>query len=577
MAGNVLHGAAGSPGVAIGPAFVLRAASAIPRLPEHPPARVAGIAEEQARWQAARQQVEETYGSLAERARQVAGPEEAAIFEAQAMMAGDPELATAVTTSIEQGETAEAATHNAIEQYAGMLASIEDTYMRQRADDVREIGRGMLRALAGEPPIPLAALPSGAVLCADELAAGALIMVDRERLAGLALGSGGPTSHIAILARTLGLPAVLGLGNFLDELVSGTPIGVDGTQGAVYIAPAEAQLASLHQARERHLRERAEVAALASQPAETRDGVHLDLFANIGNAQDAIAAFAAGAEGIGLFRTEFLVTGRATLPSEAEQTQMYRQVLEAAGTRPVIFRTFDIGGDKPVPALGLPPEANPFLGFRALRIGLDRPELLTTQMRAILRAAEGGGNAWIMLPMVATVEEVRRARALYDEARADMQTQAPLGIMVEIPAAALNAPALAREVDFFSIGTNDLVQYTLAVDRLDERLAALYQPFHPSVLKLIHLTAEAAAAAGKPCGVCGEMGGDPDATALLLGLGVTELSMNASALGYVKREVRRTTLADARALARDALTLATAAEVRQAAQTFRAAHALDLG
>ena len=576
MAGNVLRGAAGSPGVALGPAFVVRTAAsdtAGTPVPENIQARPAVAADEQARWLAARERVEETYRQLAERARQVAGPEEAAIFEAQGMMAGDPDLAERVSASIEQGATAEASTRVAIQQYAEVFAAIEDPYMRQRADDVREIGRGMLRALAGDDPIPLATLPPGTVLCADELAAGALIMVDRQRLAGLALGSGGPTSHIAILARSLNLPAVLGLGAFLDTLTAGTRVGVDGARGEVIIDPTDAQIETLDSARRAYLQERAEIATLADQPADTADNVHVELFANIGGLRDAEEAITAGAEGIGLFRTEFLVTGRAVLPGEEEQYQIYRQVLDVAGKRTVIFRTFDIGGDKPVPALGLPSEANPFLGYRALRIGLDRTDLLTTQIRAILRAASAGHNAWIMLPMVATVEEVRRARELYDQAREGLEAQAPLGIMIEIPAAALNAQALAREVDFFSIGTNDLVQYTLAVDRLDERLASLYQPFHPAVLKLIQMTAEAAAAAGKTCGICGEMGGDPRATALLLGLGVTELSMGASSLGYVKREVRRTSLAEARALAQEALACASADEVYQAVQSFRTAHA----
>jgi phosphotransferase system enzyme I (PtsI) len=402
-------------------------------------------------------------------------------------------------------------------------------------------------------------------------------MLDRERLAGLALGSGGPTSHIAILSRTLGVPAVLGLGAFIESVANGAHVGVDGNRGEVYIDPDQTQLEFLSRAVQGYTEERHEIAALRSEPATTPDGFHLEHFANIGSPADVEPALAAGAEGVGLFRTEFLVTGRATLPSEDEQHDIYRKVLDAMGKRTVIFRTFDIGGDKPVPALGLPSEANPFLGYRALRIGLDRTELLTTQMRAILRAAGGTDDhdVWIMLPMVATVDEVRQARALYEQARRGLDARARLGVMIEIPAAALNAAALAREVDFFSIGTNDLVQFTLAVDRLDERLASLYQPFHPAVLKLIKMTAEAANTAGKPCGVCGEMGGDPEATALLLGLGVTELSMSAGSLGYVKREVRRSPLADARRLAETALVCATAEEVRAAVNGFRTDHEPD--
>lgn len=573
MAGTVLRGVTGSPGVALGPAFIVREAS----LEESSPvaAERDGIVQPagaRERWLAARQRVDQTYQWLAGRAKEVAGPEEAAILEAQAMMIMDPDLEEQVGTRIDQGTTVEAATRAAIAQYADALGSLDDAYMRQRADDVREVGQALLRALAGADPVPLAALPSGSVLCAESLAAGSLIMLDRERLAGLALGTGGPTSHIAILARTLNVPAVLGLGAFVDALTDGTPVGVDGTRGEVYVDPSGEQLENLQKAIAAYTEERTELASLVDLPATTPDGVHVELFANIGGPADVEPALASGAEGIGLFRTEFLITGRATLPSEEEQYRTYRAVLSAAGSRTVIFRTFDIGGDKPVPALALPAEANPFLGYRALRIGLDRTELLTTQFRAILRAAEGDHSAWIMLPMVATVDEVRRARALYEEARRGFNTSAPLGIMIEIPAAALNAEALARHVDFFSIGTNDLVQYTLAVDRLDERLAGLYQPFHPAVLKLIRMTAEAARAAGKPCGVCGEMGGDAEATALLLGLGVTELSMSAGSLGSVKREVRRTPLADARRLAAAALACATSEEVRAVTREFRATY-----
>lgn len=575
MAGTVWHGVAGAAGLALGPALVLRTQAAEETTPGVENARSPETTDEAelGRWRAAQRRVEETYARLAERAREVVGPGEAAILEAQGLMAADPDLQEQVSAAVARGLSAEAATREAIAGYAAALARLSDEYLRQRADDVREIGRGILRALAGEDPIPLAALPPGSILCAQELAAGALLMLDRSQLAGLALGSGGPTSHIAILARTLGVPAVLGLGgDFLAGVMTGNVVGVDGNSGEVTVAPSDDQLAAFEEALASHRRERAEIAALVTMPATTPDGFHVDLFANIGGPGDVEAALAAGAEGVGLFRTEFLVTGRATLPAEEEQAQIYRNVLAAMGERTVIFRTFDIGGDKPVPALALPQEMNPFLGYRALRIGLDRPELLRTQIRAILRAAEGGHDAWIMLPMVATVDEVRRARAIYDQAREGLAAQARVGIMIEIPAAALNAAALAREVDFFSIGTNDLVQYTLAVDRLDERLTQLYQPFHPSVLRLIRMTAEAALQAGKPCGVCGEMAGDPKATALLIGLGVTELSMSAGALGYVKHETRRTPLSAARRLADAALACTTAEEVGATVDAFRRAH-----
>lgn len=583
MSSTVLPGVAASPGVAIGPAFILprparqaeadRPAGAV-GTEETPPLPLQPAADEQGRWHEARTQVERAYQQLSERAREVAGDEEAAIFEAQGLMATDPELEQSVAQAIGAGHAAEEATRLAIEEYATALASLGDEYLRQRADDMREIGQALVRALRGEDPVPLAKLPHGAIVCSPELSAGTLLLLDRTRLAGLALGSGGGTSHVAILARTFGIPSVVGLGNaLLDTLQDGALVAVDGTRGVVTIAPADATLAALERERDAYVTERASLAGLVGQPATTLDGFHVDIWANIGGPVDVGPALEAGAEGVGLFRTEFLITGRETLPDEDEQYRIYRHVLEQMGQqRPVVFRTFDIGGDKPVPALGLAAEANPFLGYRAVRIGLDRPDLLTTQMRAILRAAEGGFQAWIMLPMVATLDEVVRARVLFDVARRGLEhVTAPLGIMVEIPSAALNAAVLARAVDFFSIGTNDLVQYTLAVDRLNERVAALYQPFDPAVLRLIHTTAQAAATAGIPCGVCGEMAGDPRATALLLGLGVTELSMSAGAIGYVKREVRAMSLQSAQALAREALECATAADVLARVKTVREA------
>jgi phosphotransferase system enzyme I (PtsI) len=295
----------------------------------------------------------------------------------------------------------------------------------------------------------------------------------------------------------------------------------------------------------------------------------VDLRANIGGAGDVSAALRAGATGVGLLRTEFLIAGRHTLPSEDEQYASYLQIASALGGRPLVIRTFDIGGDKPVPALGLPAEVNPFLGYRAIRIGLAQPDLLRTQLRAIVRVARDGHPVRVMLPMVATVEEVLRAREILHSI-ANAQGEVPLGIMVEIPSAALNAHALAREVDFFSIGTNDLTQYTLAADRTDERLANLYQPLHPAILRLIEMTAVAAKAADIPCGVCGELAGDPRATGVLLGLGVGELSMSAGSLNAVKREVLRTPLAAARQLAADVLRENTADSVLARIAAFRA-------
>jgi phosphotransferase system enzyme I (PtsI) len=525
--------------------------------------------DELARWQDARTRVSDSLNELAERARTTVGPGEAAIFEAQAMMAEDPSFEELVHQAIETGDSAEDAIRQASQTLQQQLEAVEDSYLRQRAEDVAEVARGLERALAGHPPFGTPDLPDGAILCAETLSAAALVTVDRAALAGLALGTGGPTSHVAILARTLGVPAVLGLGDFVHYLQNGTRLALDGDHGDLYIAPDGTQLTRLEEASRSHIRQRDELAALVELPSVSTDGVRIDLWANIGGQSDVQPALASGATGVGLFRTEFLIAGRHTLPSEDEQFALYMDVLQTMGNRPVIIRTFDVGGDKPVPALGLPAEANPFLGYRAVRIGLNHPDLLMTQMRAIARAVSRGLDARIMLPMVATLDEVRRARAMLDSVVEDGLDRPPMGIMVEIPSAALIASVLSTEVDFFSIGTNDLTQYTLAADRTDERLVDLYQPFHPAVLRLIGMTAAAAKSARIPCGVCGEMAGDPRATAVLIGLGVSELSMAAGSLGYVKGEVRRTSFHAAEALANEVLAMRSSDEVLARVDAFR--------
>lgn len=433
------------------------------------------------------------------------------------------------------------------------MSPLEDPYLRLRADDIGEVARGLLEALGGQTPFKTIAPPLGAILCAETLPAGVLVRLDRSALGGIALSSGGVTSHVAILARTLGIPAVLGLGTALSAVQNADTVGLNAHTGQVYVNPTGATLQDLYRAARASAQERAALGLLAERPAITPDGSRIDLWANVGGVSDVAPALAAGASGVGLLRTEFLIVERHLLPAEDEQYAIYSHIATELGKRPLVIRTFDIGGDKPVPALGLPPEANPFLGYRAIRIGLTRPELLRTQLRAIVRVAQDGYPVSVMLPMVAIREEVLRAREILASLAGTERVTVPLGIMVEIPSAALNAQSLAQEVDFFSIGTNDLTLYTLAADRTDERLAILYQPLHPAVLRLIEMTATAAKSANIPCGVCGELAGDPQATAVLLGLGVTELSMNAASLGAVKREVLRTPLAAARQLAADVL------------------------
>lgn len=392
--------------------------------------------------------------------------------------------------------------------------------------------------------------------------------VPRDRLLGFALAAGGMTAHSSILARSLGIPAVVGLGDSLLDTVQGTEtLALDGGAGILLVNPPEHELQRLRDLVAQQRAERDVLRTEVDRPSVTGDGVMIGLLANAANAADASAAQEWGAAGIGLLRTELLFLERSALPDEEEQLALYQAVAAALPNQPITVRTLDVGGDKPMPALALPREANPFLGWRGLRIGLDRPETLLPQLRALLRA---GANAdiRIMLPMVTSVAEFRRARALLDEARRQLADAGlpcadtpQLGMMVEVPAAALNAAAFAREADFFSIGTNDLTQYTLACDRGNERVSGLYQPLHPAVLRLIAMTCEAAHAYGRHVAVCGDLAGDARATPLLIGLGVDELSCAAGQIALVRRAIRATDTTAARELAARALACAAAEEV----------------
>lgn len=555
MSECVLRGLGAAPGAALGPALVYRPAAGGPaRAPGTPAAETARF---HAALAAAGRELDRLQASTDAAARD--------ILAAHRLMLDDPDLQAQVLAAIAAGQAAEAAVQAAVEQFAAALAALADPYLRERAADVRDVGRRLLAALAGTH-VGLR-LEQPAVVVAGDLAPTDTMGMDRRLLLGIVTEQGGPTSHTCILARAWGIPAVVAAPGVLDQAADGMTVALDGVTGEVVLNPGPATAAAYTRRVEAARAQAAAARAEAGAPAQTPDGHRVELAANAATPADVAAAVDAGAEGIGLLRSEFLFMGRRDAPGEEEQVVAYRQALAAAGGRRVIIRTLDIGGDKDVPYLGLPREENPFLGVRALRLCLQRPELFHTQLRALLRAGAHGRLA-IMFPMVAGLEDLRQARAALAAARDSLAAQglahdpAPeVGIMVEIPAAALVAPHLAREADFFSIGTNDLVQYTLAVDRGNPALAPLYQPCHPAVLRLIGQVVQAAHAAGKWVGVCGEMAGDPAGALLLLGLGVDELSMAAGALPAVRRLLRRTPRAEAAALARQALALATPAEV----------------
>jgi phosphocarrier protein FPr len=493
-----------------------------------------------------------------------AGEAEAAIFDAHLALLDDDALLEPARAAIAAGATAERAWFDAAEGAAERFRGLDDALLRERAADVQDVGRRVVAALAGEDGGAAPAEPG--IVVARELTPADTAGLDPALVRGIATARGAATAHAAILARALGLPAAVGLGDAVLAIADGTALLLDGDAGTLIVDPPEEELTAAEERRERAAERRAAARERAHEPATTTDGERIEVFANLGSAAEASAAVEAGAEGVGLLRTEFLFLDRPELPDEDEQAATLAEIARALDGRPLVVRTLDAGADKPLPALPMPPEANPFLGVRGIRLALARPEVLATQLRAILRvAAEFPVKA--MLPMVATVAELRAARAALDEARAATGIDAPLdlGIMVEVPAAALGAAALAEHADFFSIGTNDLTQYTMAAERGEERLASLLAGPQPAVLALVRATVEAARASGRWVGVCGELAGDPAAAVLLAGLGVTELSMAPALVPEAKAALRAVSLADARTAAAAALAAPDAETAREAA------------
>ncbi len=559
---GALMGVPASPGYAVGPAVPLHFAEPVVER-----RAVDDAAAEWARLQVALDVVRGSTRQLRDQVAHSANSYDAAIFDAHLMFLNDPELMDQARQGI-LGEhvNAEWAWRVVIDKSAAAFEAIDDEYMRQRAADVRDIGRQVLTQLIGQPAAAVMTQPG--ILVALDLAPSDTARLDRSLVLGICTERGGPTSHSAILARTLGIPAVVGLGPIIMQVTERTPLVIDGQTGQVWTHPTK-KLINEYTTRLtewRDARDRARAASLA--PAITQDGITVEVVANIGNPDDARAAITNGAEGVGLLRTEFLFLDRRDAPTENEQFDAYQAIGDVMGTRPVIVRTLDVGGDKPLAYLDLGHEDNPFLGQRAIRLCLNRPDIFKTQLRAILRAS-AGHNFKIMFPMIADVSEVRRAKALLAEARAELQAEGtPLadrvevGIMVEIPSAAVMAHAFAAEIDFFSIGTNDLTQYTLAAERGNAAVAHLQDALHPAVLIQIRQTVQAAEAAGKWVGVCGELAGDPLAIPILLGLGVKELSMASGSIPKAKEIIRTLSLPEAKAMAAQVLKLENAEAVR---------------
>jgi phosphoenolpyruvate-protein phosphotransferase len=555
------RGVPAAPGLAMGPIHHLRAARA--QLGD----AVGAPAAEQARLDAALAAAREELAAVRERlvGRGAAG--EAVIFDVHVELLEDPELAHAARVRIAAGEGSARAWKGALDERAAVIAGLADPLLAARAGDVRDVIERVLRLLAGGSDAPDALPAHPVIVVASDLSPSQTSAFEPGRVLGICMAAGGPTSHAAILARALGLPSVVGAGSDVLAWAPGTPVVLDGDAGTVLRDPDPAELTRAAGQQAARAAQAAAERLAAAEPAVTRDGHRVEVAANVGSAEEARRAAAAGAEAVGLLRTEFLFLDRATPPSEAEQRDVYAAVATALGGRPVIVRTLDVGGDKPLPYLSQPPEANPFLGVRGLRLCLERPHLLREQLRALLGAASAG-YLRVMLPMVADLGELRAARAVMAEVCAEVSGPAlEVGIMVEVPSAAILAHAFAPEVDFMSIGSNDLTQYTLAMDRTHPTLAAQADGLHPAVLRLIEMTAQAAHAHGKWVGLCGELGADPVAVPILVGLGIDELSVNVPAIPAVKACIRALSFEQAREVAARALRCTTAGEVRSKAMT----------
>ena len=553
---QILTAIAAAPGIAIGKAFWYQDEE-VQIVPQKSDPLRERERLEQAR-NTVRQNIHQVFDSLQDR------PNEAAIFTAHEMLLDDPELIKLADSKLDQG--AEYAWDNAIRYFANRLEALPNEYLSARAADIRDIGQQVLRVLAGIKTNCLSNLETPVILLARDLTPSVTGRINKNMILGFATQEGSSTSHTAILAKALGLPAVVGVGEALKEIADNDSIIVDGHHGEIIIEPNETIRLKYSEQQTLEWINRNRSLAQAQQPAITTDGCQIEVVANIGSLEDAHAALSNGAEGIGLLRTEFLYMNRKTAPSENEQFKTYQAIFEVMGKRPVVVRTLDIGGDKYPAYMDLGQEANPFLGWRAIRVCLDRPDFFKTQLRAILRTAKGH-DVRIMFPMIATIDELRRAKALLLEARGELDvrheayaTDIQVGIMVEIPSVVQMADIFAREVDFFSIG---LTQYTFAVDRTNTRIASIADAAHPAILKQIQRVVKSAHQNNIWVGLCGELAGDPMIVPILLGLELDEFSVSSNSIPMVKEALRRISLEDAKKLAGEALKCESASMVRE--------------
>lgn len=507
------------------------------------------------------------------------GEDKAAIFDGHITLLEDEDLFDEVEEAIEEESiTAENALEQGINEYCEMLGNLEDEYLRERATDLRDIGKRWLYNVAGIEVADLTTLEANTVIVAKDLTPSDTAQVNVEKVLAFVTEIGGKTAHSSIMARSLELPAVVGTGNICSQVEGGETIIVDALSGDVIVSPTEAEIAEYTAKREAYLAEKEELKKLKDMDAISKDGIKVGAWANIGGPNDVAGVIRNGGQGIGLYRTEFLFMDNDRFPTEDEQFEAYKTVAEALEGKPVTIRTMDIGGDKALSYMALPEEENPFLGWRALRVCLDRPEILKTQYRALLRASNYG-HVKIMLPMIISLEEVRKARLILEECKAELRVEGiefdediQFGIMVETPAVAMRAKYFAKEVDFFSIGTNDLTQYTLAVDRGNENISHLYDTYNPGVLAAIKLSIDGAHEGGIPISMCGEFAGDEMATALLFGMGLDNFSMSAISVARIKKNIMALDKKECEKLVERVMAMDTAEEIKAEIEKFNAIH-----
>ncbi|MGY6089214.1 phosphoenolpyruvate-protein phosphotransferase PtsI [Avibacterium paragallinarum] len=575
----MISGIPASPGIVFGKALVLKEEKIVLDTQKIQDDQIEAEVE---RFYAGRNAAVEQLTAIKDRAYASLGEEKAAIFEGHLMILEDEELEEEIIDYLRSNKVnAGVAASTIIAQQVAMLSEIDDEYLKERAGDIQDIGNRLIKNILGMKIVDLGEINEEAILVAYDLTPSETAQLNLDKVLGFITDIGGRTSHTSIMARSLELPAIVGTNTVTQQVNTGDFLILDAVNNQVYINPTQEEIDRLRKLEQQLKEEKEELAKLKDLPALTLDGHRVDVVANIGTIRDIDGAERNGAEGVGLYRTEFLFMDRDQLPTEEEQFIAYKEVVEAMNGRLVVLRTMDIGGDKELPYLNLPKEMNPFLGWRAIRIALDRKEILHAQLRAVLRASAFGKLA-VMFPMIISVEEIRALKAeiallkeqLRNEGKA-FDENIQIGVMVETPSAAVNAKFLAKEVDFFSIGTNDLTQYTLAVDRGNELISHLYNPMTPSVLNLIKQVIDASHAEGKWTGMCGELAGDEKATLLLLGMGLDEFSMSAISVPRIKKLIRNVNYQDAKVLADAALEQPTAADIEKLVTDFLVEKALN--